>query len=156
MTQFTTKAALVILTAALIAGCNKDDGKNNGGADKTQLITAGRWKLTSEYFEVAIDIDGDGKTENEAINALPKCFTDNLLIFKADNTVTRDEGPTKCYPNDPQIIEETKWKFADNETKIMIGDPGYEDVGQLAELSATVLKIKLGASGGGITLTFGH
>lgn len=155
MRQFTKKAALIILTVAVLAGCKKDDN-NNTSASKTQLLTASSWKLTSEYFDIALDINGDGRSENEVINALPSCFTDNLMSFKADGTVTRDEGATKCYPSDPQVIETTNWKFADNETKIMIGEPGYEDEGHLLELSSSVLKIKLGDTGDGITLTFGH
>ncbi|MBV4357074.1 lipocalin-like domain-containing protein [Pinibacter aurantiacus] len=155
MRQFTRKAAIMVLTVAVIAGCHKDDN-NNGGSTKTQLLTSGSWKLTSEYFDVALDVNGDGRAENEVINVLPSCFTDNLISFKGDGTVTRDEGASKCDPSDPQLIETTNWKFSDNETKIMIGDPGYEDVGQLVELSATVLKIKLGDPGSGITLTFAH
>jgi hypothetical protein len=147
MTQFSKKAALVILTVALLAGCKKDSASN-----KTQLLTSGTWKLTSDYFNPAVDVDGDGHTENEAINVLPRCFTDNLLIFKTDGTATRDEGATKCYPSDPQTIETMNWKFLDNETKLMVG----EDLADLVELSSTVLKVKLDDGGESVTLTFSH
>ncbi|MDH7462280.1 hypothetical protein QEG73_13360 [Chitinophagaceae bacterium 26-R-25] len=152
MTQFSKRAAIIVLTVAVIAGCKKE----NSAPTKTQLLTSGSWKLTSEYFDVAVDMNGDGHVENEVINVLPSCFTDNITIFKEDGTVIRDEGLSKCDPNDPQVIETTKWRFSEFETKILIGDPGYEDVGQLVELSATVLMIKVGTPGSGITLTFEH
>jgi hypothetical protein len=148
MTRFTKKAALVILTVAVIAGCKKNDS----GPSKTQLLTSGSWKLTSDYFDPAVDVNGDGHPVNEAITVLQPCFTDNLLIFNANGTAIRDEGATKCNPANPQIIETVNWKFLENETKIIVD----EDTGELLELSASVLKIKIGDATQSVTLTFSH
>jgi hypothetical protein len=157
--KLTTKAALVILSVAVIAGCKKDDNKNNA-VTKTQLLTSGGWKLTSDYYDPSVDYDGNGTKENEVINFYSPCDKDDVLTFKTNGTVVSDEGATKCDPTDPQIISTTNWRFSDNETKLWIGDPGNDDAAQLIELSATVLKVKVSVTYGTITytetLTFGH
>lgn len=157
MTQFTRKTALVILTVAVIAGCKKDD---NSSPSKTQLLTSGSWKLTAANADPAIDINQDGVVENDIFAVLPTCFKDNLFIFKTNNTYVVDEGATKCNVSDPQIMESSNWKFSDNESNIMIGDPGSETIAQLLELSSTVLKMKIVVTDGSYTLTetltYGH
>jgi hypothetical protein len=159
MTQFTKKAAWIILSAAVITGCKKDDSKASNKT-KTELLTTGSWKQTSIYFSPAVDWDGDGHTENEVLNLYSPCDRDDLMIFKTNGTVVSDEGASKCDPSDPQIIETTSWKFSDNETKIVIGDPGAEETAQLLELSSSVLKVKITLVEAGVTytqtLTFGH
>ncbi|MBV4357076.1 lipocalin family protein [Pinibacter aurantiacus] len=159
MTRFTKKAAMFILSVAVMAGCKKDDNKNSSKS-KTELLTSGSWKQTSIYFTPAVDWDLDGHTENEVINLYPPCSKDDLLTFKTNGTAVSDEGASKCDPSDPQVIETTNWKFSDNETKIMIGDPGAEETAQLLELSSTVLKVKITMVEAGVTytetLTFGH
>jgi len=157
MTQFTKKAAMVILSVAVMAGCKKDDNKSKS---KTELLTSGSWKQTSVYFSPAVDFDGDGHEENEVINLYPPCSKDDLLTFKTNGTAVSDEGASKCDPSDPQVIETTNWKFSDDETKILIGNPGEEEAAQLLELSASVLKVKVTIVESGVTytqtLTFGH
>lgn len=157
MTQFTKKAAFILLSVAVMTGCKKDDNKSKS---KTELLTSGSWKQTSIYFSPAVDWNGDGQTENEVINLYQPCDRDDLMTFKTNGTVVSDEGASKCDPSGPQIIETTNWKFSDNETKIMLGDPGQEESAQLLELSASVLKVKITAVEGGVTytetLTFGH
>ncbi|MDI3322298.1 lipocalin family protein [Pinibacter soli] len=160
MKQFTKNAALLILAAAVIAGCQKDDSSNNGGASKTQLLTSGNWKLTSDYFDPAIDYDGDGRVENEVFNFYSACDKDDLLIFKTDGGLTLDEGTTKCSPTDPQVIQTTNWKFSNNESVILVGATGSEQSAQLLVLNATTLKIKVQFTELGVsyaeTLTYTH
>jgi hypothetical protein len=157
MTQFTRKAAIVMLSVVVMAGCKKDDSKRK---TKTELLTMGSWKQTSIYFSPAVDWNGDGHTENEVINFYPPCSKDDLIMFKTNGTVLSDEGPSKCDPADPQIIETTNWKFADNETTILIGEPGAEEPAHVLELSSSVLKVKITVEEAGVyytqTLTFGH
>ncbi|MDI3322299.1 hypothetical protein [Pinibacter soli] len=159
MTQFTKKAAIVMLSVAAMTGCKKDDSKTSNKS-KTELLTTGSWKQTSIYFSPAVDWDGDGHKENEVINLYSPCDRDDLMTFKTNGTVVNDEGASKCDPSDPQVIETTHWKFADNETKIVIGDPGVEESAQLLELTSSVLKVKVTMEEGGVTytetLTFGH
>jgi len=156
MTQFTKKAAIIVLTVAVIAGCKKDDS----APTKTDLLTSGSWRLTASHVDPAIDANGDGVVENDIFAVAPSCFRDNLITFKSDGTYVVDEGATKCDPSDPQIMESSNWKFTDNESKIMIGEPGSEETGQLLQLSSTVLQIKIviddGASGINLTQTYGH
>ncbi|MDH7462282.1 hypothetical protein QEG73_13370 [Chitinophagaceae bacterium 26-R-25] len=156
MTQFTKKAAMIVLTVAVIAGCHKNDS----APSKTDLLTSGSWRLTASHVDPAIDANGDGVVENDIFAVALPCVKDNLMTFKREGTYTIDEGATKCDPSAPQIMESSNWKFMDNESKIVIGDPGYEETGQLLELSSTVLQIKIfiddGGSGLNVTQTYGH
>ncbi|MBV4357075.1 hypothetical protein [Pinibacter aurantiacus] len=158
MTNFTKKAALVILSAAVIVGCKKDD--NNNGSSKTQLITSGNWKVASDYYDPAVDWDGDGHTENEVFNLYSACDKDDILIFKTDGSLTLEEGASKCDPSDPQVIESTAWKFSNNESILLVGPSGSEQSIQLLELSSTTLKIKVIFTVQGVsyteTTTYGH
>jgi hypothetical protein len=53
---------------------------------------------------------GNGVTENtEMLDLLPGCQQDNLFIFNVDNTITTDEGATKCDPGDPQSRNAGRW-----------------------------------------------
>lgn len=159
MKQFTKKAVLVILTGAIMAGCQKDDNNNNSGATKTQLLTTGNWKLTSDYIDPAVDVDGDGVADHEVLSFYDDCDKDDFIKFKSDGTVTFDEGPLKCNPSDPQS-ENSTWKFANNETQLVVGDASSGETVTLVELSATVLKFKTSFSLQGVTytetMTYGH
>jgi hypothetical protein len=159
MKQFAKKAALVILTGAAIVGCQKDDNNNNGGSTKTQLITTGSWKLTSDYIDPAVDVNGDGVADHEVFNFYDDCSKDDMLTFKSNGTLTFDEGPTKCDPTDPQS-ENTTWKFGSNETQLIVGSAGSEETVQLIELSTTALKIRTSSTVAGVvyteTMTYKH
>jgi hypothetical protein len=137
MTQFSKKAALVILTVAVIAACKKDPA-----SDRTPLLTSSGWTLTSDFINPGIDIDADGHTENELTNVLLPCEKDNLMIFRTNNTIDEDEGSTKCDPSDPQLVTTGTWRFYDNESKIIMGDTGHEDTAQLVQLTKSTLVLK--------------
>jgi len=159
MTKFTTKTALVILSVAVIVGCKKDDNNNNGGTSKTQLLTTGSWKLTSDYIDPAVDVNGDGVADHEVFSFYDACDKDDMIIFKSDGTVTFDEGASKCDPTDPQS-ENSTWKFASNETQLVVGDASSGETVTLVELSATVLKFRSSFAVQGVTynetMTYGH
>jgi hypothetical protein len=141
MTQFAKKAALVMLTVAAIAGCKKNP-YNNGSATKTQMLSSGAWKITSDYVDPPIDINGDGRPVYELINSYPSCRTDDLFFFNADGTYVHDEGASKCNPSNPQIEERSNWKLSADESIILIGDPGSEYPAHVIELSSSVFKMK--------------
>ena len=150
MRQFTKKAAQVILAIAVIAGCKKDD---NSSPTKTQLLTTGNWIVIANQVNPAIDANGDGVLENDIFAVSPQCYRDNITTFKTDGTYTIDEGATKCNASDPQIEESSYWKFSDNETKMLVGDPGSEQTFQVLELSGTVLTVRTVIESGSVTLT---
>ncbi|MDI3322297.1 hypothetical protein [Pinibacter soli] len=159
MRQFSKKAAMVILAVAVIAGCRKTNG-NNSNATKTQMLTSGSWKITSDYVDPPIDTDRDGHPDYELINSMDACHRDDLFIFKADGTYIHDEGASKCDPLAPQIEEESNWMFSTDESLILIGDPGSMWPAHVVELTSTVFKMKYVDTIGSViyteVLTFKH
>jgi hypothetical protein len=141
MTQFSKKAALFILTVAVLAGCKKDSS-NNVSLTQTQLLTSGSWKMTSYYLDPPTDDDRDGHLDHEQINSFPACVRDDLFFFKADGAYIHDAGTLKCSPSGPQIEEEGKWNLSVDNSVLFIGDPGSQWPWHLAELTANVLKIE--------------
>jgi hypothetical protein len=158
MASFTKKAALVILSVAVIAGCKKDDNKDNGNS-KTQMIASGSWKMTSDYIDPAEDVNGDGVPEHEILPFLETCEKDNLFSFTTDGTFTADEGASKCDPSDPQT-QSTKWKFINNESLLVVGEANSADTVSIVELSAATLKLRSSLTLLGVTysetVTYGH
>lgn len=158
MASFTKRAALVILSVAVIAGCKKDDNKDNGNS-KTQMITSGSWKITSQYIDPAEDVNGDGVPEHEVFPFLDECERDNLFSFATDGTFTLDEGASKCDPSDPQT-QSTTWQFINNESQLVVGEANSADTVQLVELSAATLKFRSSMTLLGVTysetVTFAH
>lgn len=112
------KNLLLILTlagAAVLNSCSKDDDNSSSTptATKLQLLTAHGWRL-STFLENGVDMT------NAYFSA---CELDNIYTFYTDSLYSIDEGPTKCNPNDPQIIETGTWAFGNNQNMVIL-DPG--------------------------------
>ena len=71
---------------------------------------------------------------------MDNCTKDDLVTFNANGTITDDEGPTKCDPDDPQTTTDGTWTLTDN-TKLTIKYPEEEDtVVTITEINDTTLK----------------
>lgn len=99
----------------LFLGCGKDDNANKttNPISRMELITGHGWKL-NKFYEDGIDVT------NTYFSA---CEIDNIFTYKTDYTYVIDEGPSKCLPTDPQIIETGTWAFANNQN-ILVYEPG--------------------------------
>ncbi len=103
------KAFSLMLTAASIISCGKDDAPSK---TKTELITQAAWKFESE----GIDMDKNGTIEVPT-GEVEDCNKDDVFTFNTGGTGIRDEGGTKCGVADPQS-EPFAWQFKNNETEL--------------------------------------
>jgi hypothetical protein len=117
--------------------CKKETPTPTPAPTKTELLTGENWMLTS-YVIDNVELNGQ----------FTSCQQDNLTIFNANNTITIDEGPTKCDPLDPQTSDGGAWSFNPTETLITLNSSEYE----LEILNSTTLKIKNTVVGGGMTI----
>jgi hypothetical protein len=130
-----TSALLVLGLGITVISCKKETPTPTPAPTKTELITGKNWILTSYVMDNV-----------EYYDQIASCQQDNLNIFNANNTVTIDEGPTKCDPLDPQTSDGGAWFFNATETLITLDGSEYE----LEVLNSTTLKIKNTAQVGGI------
>jgi len=140
------KITLAIIALGLgitIVSCKKETPTPTLAPTKTELLTGKNWLLTSYVMDNV-----------EYYDMIESCQQDNLTIFNANNTVTIDEGPTKCDPLDPQTTDGGAWSFNSTETFITLDGEEYE----LEILNSTTLKVKNTVEDGGViiisTITF--
>ena len=131
-----TSALLVLGLGITVVSCKKETPTPTPAPTKTELITGGNWMLTSYVMDNV-----------EYYDQIASCQQDNLTIFNTNNTVTIDEGLTKCDPLDPQTSYGGAWSFNATETLITLDCSEYE----LEILNSTTLKIKNTVVNGGMT-----
>lgn len=99
---------LPLVFVVLFFSCQKE----NEPESKTSLLTAKAWKF------IKIETKTDNLPWFDEIPFMPACERDDELLFKTDGSCLYSEGATKCNPMDSDIIDEVRWSFVDNETKI--------------------------------------
>jgi len=114
---------LLILCAgiATLAACKKKDDNKS----RTEYLTSGKWFISSYYYYDKITDANGTVTDLTDTTEYPTeaCEKDNFITFKADGTLTSDEGATKCDTSDDQTSTGT-WAFVENESKISITSDG--------------------------------
>lgn len=113
-----------------LASCKKSDPPT-----KTELISRA-WKYSS-FKATANGIVVD------VMQQLTACKKDDIIRFKADKTLTQEEGPTKCAPTDPQVISTGTWSFSADEKSMTYGGR----TATIVELTATSLRIQYQETG---------
>ncbi|MEO6832751.1 MAG: lipocalin family protein [Chitinophagaceae bacterium] len=144
------KKSLIAFAAicCLFTACKKSD---SGGSSLsgTAALTNGKWKLTAAT--TSITVPGIPTQNMDIYGSMQACEKDNLLTFNANNTVTMDEGATKCDPSDPQTADAGTWTLsADNKTLTATATSGGSDV---ATLDGNTLALQTTTSAGGGTST---
>ncbi|MHA4845097.1 lipocalin family protein [Flavitalea antarctica] len=115
MKKWFTRSAVILLSASIcLTACDKNDDNDEKAKTNTDKLTLAAWKYDKASLDVNKDGTGDVPVPDSEIEA---CERDNLITFKADNTGTVDEGPTKCASSDPQSTG-FLWTFKTNETVI--------------------------------------
>ena len=119
------------------------DGEQDA-TTKTILVTEpqtfnlliGSWQVTQEKYTE------DGVTEiyeGEGLGA--PCDRDDLVIFKDNNTVNFDEGPTKCDPDAPQVYGTENWSLLNDDTQIQFSSDGDVYAVTIVSLNKSTLVI---------------
>ena len=80
---------------------------------------------------------------------LDNCSKDDLEKYNTNNTVTYDEGPTKCDPTDPQT-QTSPWSFNSDETILTVDGESYK----ILTLTSTQLKMSFSELIDGINYTY--
>jgi len=97
---FTLKTALFGLLL-LTASCKKDSEEAvtpDGGSGSTLACVGKNLRLAALNFDPAIDLDGDGKLDNDLLKFMDDCARDNTIVFEKNGKLSGSEGAKVC-PN---------------------------------------------------------
>lgn len=143
-----------VLLILLFGGCSKnsdpEDGKDH--KSRTELLTAGSWKLNAWTISPGVDWDLDGEKENNIYALLAACEKDDVMTFKANGDVLLD-SKTLC-EGDPGPGQATdKWKFTGDENGIITGTGSDATTYTILELTANRFKLSETYTEDGVTYT---
>ncbi len=143
-----TKKIAIIATLAFIvafSACKKDKKSTEPSVlSKTQYLTKAPWKFSMERVK-------SGGVWTDVTSFLPSCMLDGTITFATNNTVTADEGATKCDPSDPQTIS-SNWSFFNNEAMLILD----VDSATIITLDANTLKYSREDAGDAWEITYTH
>lgn len=105
----------VLLVAA--SSCKKEKEEPS----REQLLTAKNWRVTGE---VAVTTSsGQPPVSSDQFASRFDCEKDDFLRFHPDNTLVKNEGPTRCLSTDPQTVSGT-WSFNPAKTELTLSESG--------------------------------
>lgn len=111
------------------------------------------WKLTAKTVSPARAPSIAAEPVTNWYGQLQNCETDNLKKYLQDNSVTYDEGATKCDSNDPQT-EKGSWLYNTNRTIITeTHDDGITDY-KIVSVTDSQLKVTYTEDIFGTTYTY--
>lgn len=152
--------ALCFLALTFAASCKKDDNNSNpsGSNNKTSTLTSGKWKIVASV--TSYTVAGQQFNNIDVFSMIPECQKDDLFLFNADGTCTKDEGATKCSTGSPQTSPAGNWELQNNDTQLKGNINGFEVTATIVELNSNSLKLNYTTNISGIptntTTTYLH
>ncbi len=147
---FTALLAISLLTTS----CDSDDEGDAPAPTRSEMLTARNWVITGLNVEPALDVDGDNTQENNLMPYLQACTLDDFQDFNSDNSYTIEEGPSKCDPNDPQIVEAGEWLWNSDGTRLVMNANSETFEAKVTSLSSAEMVWEYTLVQGGVTYTF--
>lgn len=126
---------LALLAASSLTACKKD--KDTAPAKtKAELLVDKKWRLSALTGTYT---DGGKLQTKDGYTTIPSYTKDDFYTFKADKTLTYDEGPTKQNTSAPQSYPGT-WDLNSDQTKLYISPAGGSATAyDLTELTETTM-----------------
>lgn len=81
---------------------------------KTDLLTQKSWKLAAARSK------HDNGNWEDIFPIIDSCRRDDVLNFSISSFYSIDEGLSKCFPADSQIVASGSWAFDSNESQIVL------------------------------------
>lgn len=146
---------VLFLGALSFTSCNDDDDEDPTPPTKTELLTAKNWMMTGFDVAPALLIQQTGTPETNLIPFEAACNLDDFWDLNTNGSYTREEGASKCDPNDPTVFESGDWLWNSDNTRLIF-EPGagatYEV--KVISLIATELVLEFTQVEANVTYTF--
>jgi len=149
MKRVTILLALVVLLGA----CKKkNDDNDNVSTGPSSILKTGSWRLSASTSV----IENPAPVGNQTVDLYamaPACETDNTFKYNNDNSITVDEGPTKCSASDPQTETGGTWTLSNNDTKFDLSYQGTNLSGDVVTINNSTFVLKYVTYFGGVKST---
>jgi hypothetical protein len=103
-----------LLLSLAFSSCKKKEEPKE--PTKSEILKTGQWKI-SEVF-----IDKNGELIVDYYSQMLSCAKDNFYTFNTNNTITSDEGATKCDDTVKQVTTDGKWSLTNNDKTFTISE----------------------------------
>lgn len=135
-------ALLVSLVAFKNAAAPVKPGKSAFAFAAKSLV------MTSFQLEPAIDLDGDGKLDQDLMDFLRPCERDNVLVFEKSGKISTNNGRLTCVDGqaDPSAIKSGSWFYneATKTIRIVKGtDKANVSEWKVLEVTAEGMKVEM-------------
>jgi membrane-bound inhibitor of C-type lysozyme len=80
-------------------------------ADQKAPFADKYWKLESSVVSPAIDLDMDGKVDNDIRVMMEDCEKDDAEMYKTGGTVMKHAGASKCDEEEEAVSESGTWEY---------------------------------------------
>jgi len=137
--------AILVFVIMIVSSCSKDSPTS-----KTDLLTAGKWQITSHTEICYCGGSGFGTSSRDLYASFPACEKDNFYVFYRGGNAEVNEGAIKCNPGNAQSYTEG-WAFSSDESKIMFKGKDW-NIWQLNKTTFVISTVVL--LGTGETITF--
>lgn len=101
------------------------------------------WMLESSSIVPAVDMNLDGKPDNDLASIMEECDKDDAEMFKSDGKVITHHGTKKCDEDEAVVIESGVWKYDPATKQITSHHIGVEkpQVVTIKELTASKMVV---------------
>lgn len=148
---FSTVKVACLGLLLLTASCKKDNDLVTPGSGSSSLPVAGKnLRMVALTMEPALDLDGDGKLDDDLLGLLPDCALDNTIKFETSGTISGSDGANVCPADDDSGVVEVKpgtWTY-DTKTQLLrivyAGNAADAVEWKVLSVSGTTLKASIG------------
>ncbi|MCU0448974.1 MAG: hypothetical protein MUC97_03890 [Bernardetiaceae bacterium] len=141
--------AVALLGLAGLTACRQDEGPST-----TDLLTQSPWITTSMTVDPVALVNG--RVTSDVFRNLPPCDQDDLFELTAEGRYFFTEGPTRCQPQRPQVVEEGTWVMKDDKvfTLSVTSSTGFPVDWNIVEVTPERLQVVYAVPRGGIIYTY--
>jgi|GEM_PF-7134892 len=136
---------LMLVTAA----CDKNKDVVTPEENASLPCAGKNLRLTALNFDPALDLDGDGKVENDLLGYMPDCALDNTINFEKSGKLSGSEGSKVC-PSDgddsPVEVGASTWTYDPKTSTLRIipnGKPAEANEWKVKEVTANRIKASI-------------
>lgn len=140
----TTKIISVLIAIFALAfvstleSCSKvDDTSNSQAVNKTSLLSSAGWVLKSATMDMGLPTG-----PMDMYSLMDQEDKDDLMMFNADKTVSRDAGTELYAAAIAQVEEKGSWSLKNNDSEIVITENNEVTEMKLVALSANELVLE--------------
>ena len=137
----------------LVVSCKKKEDD----VSRHDLLISGKWRISATML---YETTGTTTVTTDKYLTYPNCAKDDLSIFRSDNHLIADEGPTKCDTASPQQSDEGIWSLTEQDSKLLVVGAGYSGTFKINTLTGSTFEIELSDTSGGNVdrqvVTFSH